>query len=53
MNYDNVLKNLFWDNNKNRLSSYYRRYNQKINHFINIKNYIHNRYKDSDSYIEN
>ena len=50
MNYDKILVNLFWKDNHSTKA--YRRFNQKINHYKNIYNYLLNRFSDSSNAYE-
>ena len=52
MNYDKILVDLFWDKITNTSTKLYRRFNQKTNHYINIYEYLLNRFNDSESSYE-
>ncbi len=49
-NHDNIISELFWDNNTSTKA--YRRFNQKQKCYRNIYNYLLNRFDDSESIYE-
>ena len=53
MNCNSIFKKLFWDNQKQRLSTYYRKYNQNKEKYININHYLINLFKESKDDLEN
>lgn len=50
MDYDKILIKLFWNNDYS--TKLYRRFNQKINYYTNIYNYLLNRFDDSNNVYE-